>query len=265
MDTTKEILQLKTNCSQCSGLCCTALFFFKIDGFPKDKKAGQPCHNLLNDFRCKIHTQLKEKKLKGCIGYDCFGAGQYVTQYIYQGQTYKDLPNQANEIFDVFIIVFQLFQIRYYLLEVLTLDISSKRKDEIKNLIIENKKICSYPAFKLANFNIKVYKDEINPILKQICLQIRGNKKSYSTFLAKNFKGEDMSGLDLSMKLLIAANFNSCKFDNTIFLGADTRDTDFSNADLKKALFLTQGQVNSARGNLNTKLPSHLSYPMSWK
>lgn len=265
MDVTKEILQLKTNCSQCSGLCCTALFFFKIDGFPKDKKAGQPCHNLLNDFRCKIHTQLEHKHLKGCIGYDCFGAGQHVTQFIYQGQTYQDLPNQKNEIFDIFITVFQLFQIRYYLLQALTIYVTGKQRDEIKKLIIENKKICNYPSFKLQEFNIKAYKDEINPILKQICLQIRGNKKSYSTFLAKNFKGEDMSGLDLSMKLLIAANFNSCKFDNTIFLGADTRDTDFSNADLKKALFLTQGQVNSARGNLNTKLPSHLSYPITWK
>ncbi|WP_279006933.1 pentapeptide repeat-containing protein [Thomasclavelia cocleata] len=50
-----------------------------------------------------------------------------------------------------------------------------------------------------------------------------------------------MSGLDLSMKLLIAANFDSCKFDNTIFLGADTRDANFNDADLTKALFLTQG------------------------
>ena len=127
MDITKEILQLKTNCSQCSGLCCTALFFFKIDGFPKDKNAGQPCHNLLNDFRCKIHSQLEDKHLKGCIGYDCFGAGQHVTQFIYQGQTYQDLPNQQNEIFDIFMTVFQLFQIRYYLLQALTIYVTDKQ------------------------------------------------------------------------------------------------------------------------------------------
>ena len=74
-----------------------------------------------------------------------------------------------------------------------------------------------------------------------------------------------MSGLELSMKLLIAANFDSCKFDNTIFLGADTRDANFNDADLTKALFLTQGQVNSAKGNRNTKLPKHLNYPVTWK
>ncbi|WP_279166746.1 hypothetical protein [Thomasclavelia cocleata] len=98
MNYSEELLQLKTNCSKCSGLCCVALFFSKMDGFPKDKKAGQPCNNLLDDFRCKIHTQLEDRNLKGCIGYDCFGAGQHVTQCIYQGKTYRDLTNQATEI-----------------------------------------------------------------------------------------------------------------------------------------------------------------------
>lgn len=93
MNYSEELLQLKTNCSKCSGLCCVALFFSKMDGFPKDKKAGQPCNNLLDDFRCKIHTQLEDRNLKGCIGYDCFGAGQHVTQCIYQGKTYRDLTN----------------------------------------------------------------------------------------------------------------------------------------------------------------------------
>lgn len=49
------------------------------------------------------------------------------------------------------------------------------------------------------------------------------------------------------------------------FLGADTRDTNFNNADLSEAVFLTQGQVNSAKGNCNTKLPYHLDYPSTWK
>lgn len=74
-----------------------------------------------------------------------------------------------------------------------------------------------------------------------------------------------MRGLDLSTKLLIAANFNNCVFDGTIFLGADTRDTDFCNADLREAVFLTQGQINAAKGNRNTKLPQYLDYPITWR
>lgn len=42
-------------------------------------------------------------------------------------------------------------------------------------------------------------------------------------------------------------------------------DTNFSNADLREAIFLTQGQINSAKGNRSTKLPKHLDYPVTWK
>ncbi|SHH95733.1 Pentapeptide repeat-containing protein [Clostridium collagenovorans DSM 3089] len=54
-------------------------------------------------------------------------------------------------------------------------------------------------------------------------------------------------------------------FDGTGFLGADTRETNFSNADLREAVFLTQGQINAAKGNRNTKLPQYLDYPVTWK
>lgn len=79
------------------------------------------------------------------------------------------------------------------------------------------------------------------------------------------FQGRDMGGLDLSMKLLIASDFVGCSFHKTIFLGADTRDADFSVADLSEAVFLTQGQVNAAKGSRTTKLPEYLDYPVTWK
>lgn len=60
-------IYMKSDCSKCSGLCCTALYFSKMNGFPKDKVSGQPCTNLLKDYRCKIHSQLEKQKTKGCI------------------------------------------------------------------------------------------------------------------------------------------------------------------------------------------------------
>ena len=106
--------------------------------------------------------------------------------------------------------------------------------------------------------------------LKQVCKLLQQSirntgKKLPTDFLGGNFKGQDMSGADLSTKLLIAANFEKSLFNGTNFLGADTRDTNFKNADLSEAVFLTQGQVNSAKGSRNTKLPYHLDYPSTWK
>ncbi len=262
--------QMKSDCSKCSGLCCVALFFSKIDGFPKDKIAGTPCNNLLEDYRCKIHPLLESQNMKGCIGYDCFGAGQQVTQNIYEGQTWNDKPNHATEIFHVFTTIYQLYQIRYYLIEAMTLIAAKSLKESIQSLIEENIRICNRHPQSILSFELEEYRNRVNLVLKQACRLLQQtahseNKKIPAIIPGGNYKKKDMSGTDLSSQLLIAANFEEAVFKGTILLGSDTRDTDFRDADLSEAVFLTQGQVNSAKGNRNTKLPYHLDYPPTWK
>lgn len=266
----ERLEQLKVDCSQCSGLCCTALFFSKIDGFPENKIAGKPCTKLQNNYRCKIHHELEKRNMKGCIGYDCFGAGQHVTQCIYKGETtWQTSKEQSKEIFDVFVIIFQLYQIRYFLEESRIVIPAKELWSDIENLIDENEILCNSTKQSILDIDIDSYRNKVNILLKQVCASIitsfKHNNKKLTEFSGRSFKKRDMSGLDLSMKLLIATNFDSCIFDGTIFLGADTRDTNFSNADLRESVFLTQGQINSAKGNRSTKLPKHLDYPVTWK
>lgn len=269
-ETTISLQSMKSDCSKCSGLCCIALFFSKMDGFPENKPAGKPCKNLQKNFQCNIHEELINKKLKGCLGYDCFGAGQQVTQAIYLGQTWQDTACNTKEIFDVFLRVFQLYQMRYYLMESMTITPAKELQENIIALINENEMICNSNPESILSFDTEEYRNRVNIILKQVCSLLTKslnseNKKSPSDYLGRSFKHKDLSGLDLSTKLLIAANFSHCSFHGTIFLGADTRDADFSHADLSDAVFLSQGQVNAAKGNLNTKLPKHLDYPVTWK
>ncbi|WP_374952942.1 pentapeptide repeat-containing protein [Rathayibacter sp. AY1A4] len=47
-------------------------------------------------------------------------------------------------------------------------------------------------------------------------------------------------------------------------LGVDLRDADVSGARLAEAVYLTQAQVNSARGDAATTLPSHFERPSHW-
>lgn len=261
---------MKSDCSKCSGLCCTALFFSKIDGFPKDKSAGVPCINLLEDYKCKIHTQLEHLNMKGCIGYDCFGAGQQVTEIIYKGETWKELPKQLSEIFDVFTALFQMHQIRYFLTEASLLTFTGPFKKDIQNLTEENIQISNSSPRDILSADIEEYRRKVNGVLRKVCNLLQKTLHSENVscpkdFLGKSFRGKDMSGLDFSTKLLIAADFSDCIFNGTMFLGADTRDTNFSGADLREAVFLTQGQINSAKGTYNTKIPEHLDYPPTWK
>lgn len=261
----ESIEKLKIDCKKCSGLCCVAFYFSKIDGFPENKKAGKPCINLNNNFKCKIHQDLDALNMKGCIGYDCFGAGQHVTQLTYKGESWQAINHKSKEIFDVFIVMSQLFQIQFYLEEALLILPAKGLWDRINDLLIEKRMISYSNPQDIIQFNIDSYKSRVDIILKQVIATIKINHdESKPNYLGRNCEGKNMSGLDLSGNLLIAANFDRCQFNGTIFLGADTRDTDFKNADLSEAVFLTQGQINSAKGNRFTKLPEHLDYPKAW-
>lgn len=48
------------------------------------------------------------------------------------------------------------------------------------------------------------------------------------------------------------------------FIGADLRDVNFSGADLSTSMFLTQMQINSAKGDVKTTLPLHIHRPSHW-
>lgn len=256
----------KIDCRHCCGLCCTALCFVKTEGFPENKPAGKPCVQLAENFTCKIHADLGKLKMRGCIGYDCFGAGNFVTQSLYHGETWRTQPGHATEIFDVFQVVFSLFQVRYYLEWVQLIPSAVDLWPTAEALIAENHTLCQQSPNTLATQEIRAYRDCANAVLKEACRRAvkeraSGLPQAAEQMLGRSFKNQDLSGLDLSMRLLIGADFNGCRFDGTVMLGADTRDADFSSADLRKALFLTQGQVNAAKCNRKTQLPSHLELP----
>ncbi|MGE7915039.1 pentapeptide repeat-containing protein [Lysinibacillus xylanilyticus] len=62
----------------------------------------------------------------------------------------------------------------------------------------------------------------------------------------------------------MAANFENADLRGVDFIGADLRDANLHGADLSTSMFLTQMQLNSAQGNYQTKLPSHLKRPSHW-
>ncbi|CAM5481560.1 hypothetical protein SHIRM173S_07111 [Streptomyces hirsutus] len=77
---------LRGDCAQCFGLCCVALPFTASAAFAVDKEAGRPCRNLREDHRCGIHARLRQEGFSGCTVYDCFGAGQKVSQVTFGGE-----------------------------------------------------------------------------------------------------------------------------------------------------------------------------------
>ena len=84
---------LKEDCSRCAALCCLAYPFESHEDFGLVKAQDTPCPNLCKDFRCSIHTDLAAKGFGGCVAYSCAGAGQRVTQELFDGETWRDDPD----------------------------------------------------------------------------------------------------------------------------------------------------------------------------
>ncbi|WP_066703846.1 hypothetical protein [Celeribacter ethanolicus] len=82
---------LTSDCSRCAALCCVGLTLDKGDLFSFDKPAGTPCPNLSSHL-CSCHDQLETIGNRGCVLYDCAGAGQRVTQMRFNGESWRDDP-----------------------------------------------------------------------------------------------------------------------------------------------------------------------------
>lgn len=268
------INKLSSDCGSCFGLCCVALPFAKSADFALDKAGGIPCSNLQNDFKCSKHTILRSIGYKGCTVYECFGAGQKVSQVTYEGRDWMQNPELSDEMFAVFPIMQQLHEMLLYLNEAQNLKGAEVLHDELSAAFINTEKLTFMDPPDLLTLNIDEVRASVNEKLLKTSELIRKKVprnhtarklKRGSMFLGAKMRKADLRGANLRGALMIAADFREADLRDCDFIGADMRDTDLSGANLSGSFFLTQAQVNSARGDINTKLPSGLTRPVHWQ
>jgi len=63
--------------------------------------------------------------------FDCFGAGQHVTQVTFGGRDWRRTPEIAKSMFAVFTVMRQLRELLWYLTEALTLPQASPLRDKL--------------------------------------------------------------------------------------------------------------------------------------
>lgn len=91
--------RLRADCARCCGLCCVGPAFDAGQGFGFDKPAHTPCGYLRGDFRCGIHDELRQLGFPACVTFDCYGAGQRVTQQLFGGKSWQSSPDVAPRMF----------------------------------------------------------------------------------------------------------------------------------------------------------------------
>jgi uncharacterized protein YjbI with pentapeptide repeats len=263
-------LDLQADCANCFGLCCVALPFAASADFAVDKDAGQPCTNLRADFRCGIHARLREQGFPGCTVFDCFGAGQKVSQLTFGGQDWRRAPGTARQMFEVFPVMRQLHELLWYLTEALTLPPARPIHGDLRRASDDLDGLTRGSAETLAAMDVAAVRHDVNALLLRTSELVRakvpGRKKNHrgADLIGARLNGADLRGANLRGAYLIAADLTDADLRTADLIGADFRDADLSGADLTGSIFLTQSQLNAAKGDAATKLPPTLTRPAHW-
>lgn len=230
------------------------------------KPAGTPCLNLAVDFSCGIHERLREQGWKGCTVFDCFGAGQQVSQVTFGGVSWRQAPDTAEAMFAVLPVMHQLHEMLAHLGEAIGLTAVtgtapdqplSRQLHSVRNQIDA---ATASSAAELLALDLMHWRGRVAPLLRRTSERVRAAVRREQRLgpVARGFgpgvdlAGVDLRGLDLRTAdlrgaLLIGADLRMTDLRWADLLGADLRDADTVGARLEGALYLTRPQAASTR------------------
>ncbi|MFG2621766.1 pentapeptide repeat-containing protein [Streptomyces sp. NPDC048507] len=261
---------LRADCANCFALCCVALPFAKSTDFAVNKAAGTPCKNLRQDFRCGIHTRLRDTGFQGCTVFDCLGAGQQVSQVTFGGRDWRAHPETRTAMFEALPVMRQLHELLTYLAEALTLPAAAPVHPALRTALTRTEALTRADADTLTALDTGALRQDVNPLLLRASELVRakapGRRKNHrgADLMGARLKGTDLRGASLRGACLIAADLTGADLRAADLIGADLRDTNLRGADLREALFLTQPQLNAAQGDPATRIPPALTRPAHW-
>jgi len=267
-------LELRADCGRCLGLCCVAQVFAASADFAFDKPAGVACRHLGPDTRCGIHDRLRQEGMPGCVAFDCFGAGQHVTQVTMAGTDWRESPGTAERVFGVFAVMRQLHELAWYLVEALALPAARPAHAELRAALDGVEALVAEPADVLLAADVADRRAAIGALLAKASELARldasggpgGRERDRrgADLAGADLRGQDLRGTVLRGALLLGADLRRADLRLADLAGADLRGADLRGADLRGALFLTGSQLESAVGDGRTLLSPALGRPAHW-
>jgi hypothetical protein len=269
------LTELRADCSRCAGLCCVAPGFTASAEFAISKPPGQACPNLRGDFRCGIHDQLRPRGFAGCTTFDCFGAGQQVIQVTFGGRTWRGDPGLAPAQFASFAVMRQLHEMRWHVTQALALtrDLDHPGAAAVTSELTTADQALRAHAASTPEALTALDPDplwaSVTAVLRQASQLIRGDvpkgrDRSGGDLIGRQLAGVDLRRASLRGAYLIGTNLAGADLRRADLAGADLRGAQLAGADLSTSLFVTQAQLDTARGDVRTKLPPGLRRPGHW-
>jgi len=257
--------ELRADCARCFGLCCVAPAFATSSDFAIDKPAGQPCPHLAASFRCAIHPRLRPLGFPGCAAYDCFGAGQRVSQITFGGRDWRSAPDTARPMFDAFAIMRQLHELLWYLGEALALAGARPLHAALGDARDAIERLTRLGPDELVGVDPAAHRRTCGDLLGRASELARAGAEPVGIDL----RGADRIGADLRRADLRAASLRGARLIGADLrladlIGADLRGARLAGADLRDSLFVVQSQLDAAIGDRTTRLPRGRVRPVHW-
>ncbi|WP_240794789.1 pentapeptide repeat-containing protein [Rhodococcus zopfii] len=170
----------------------------------------------------------------------------------------------------------QLHEMRWYLLEAQERTYDPATAREARELADSIASVAHADVDELLSIDAEGMRVSVRELLMDVGAEVRGSyfadagRPDLCLHPGADLAGTDLRahrlcGADLRGALLIGADLRGCDLSGTDLLGADLRGTRLEDADLSYALYLTQPQIDSARGNSRTRVPAAVSLPGGWR
>jgi hypothetical protein len=183
-------------------------------------------------------------------------------------------------MFGAFTIMRQLHELLWYLTEALTMPAARPLHGELRAALQQTERLAGGSPDALAALDVSAHRQDVNALLLRASELARAGARRTGTGsdgagpAVADHRGADLTGKDLSGArlaaaslrgaCLIGADLSGADLRGADLTGADLRGADLSGADLTGSIFLTQSQLDAAKGDSGTKLPSSLISPAHW-
>ncbi|WP_246098303.1 pentapeptide repeat-containing protein [Rhodococcus spelaei] len=223
-----------------------------------------------------MHEGLRSRGFRGCTVFDCFGAGQVVSQRLFSGHSWRERPDTQQPMFSAFKIMKQLHEMLWYLSEAQVRTYDPDAAQDARELASVITALTRDSLAELFSVDVDALHTAVRAILIEVSEEVRASYFAEVGHLdpslgagadlaGAHLRARSLCGADLRGSCLIAADLRGSDLTAVDLLGADLRDARLAGADLSAALYLTQPQVNAAKGNADTRLPAGVSAPPHWR
>lgn len=263
-------LSLVADCHRCAGVCCVALPYRRSADFPESKPADRPCRHLgdrESPYRCRVHDDLAEAGWRGCLAFDCAGAGPHAVTATYGGLGgWERAP--AAERNAVFRAVLPVFEVASYLAEAASLVAEQGRaphpglRAELAAATEVVEATAARAAGVLATYDAAPLRALAAPLLQRAAALVRAGLRGGAgpsdraralsarapgaDLAGRSLRGADLAGADLTSAVLIGADLRGADLDGACLLGADLRGARWNGSTARGALYVPRGSHPAA-------------------